>query len=382
MTERKTRLGQLVDAAAHASEQTAARFHPATVRNVTLLAFLLAVIGSVWGLTQGLPFHVVLGLAAMFLGVVSGWAQLSFIMNKETRSSRGHTVSIVMSVLSVLITVVGVVMLFVGLLSPTAILYGSLAGFAMVLAVALIVAPWWITLVANLGAQEAQTAREQVRLDFTARLHDSVLQTLALIQINANDSKKVAALAHAQERDLREWLYGDAENDSSAAHSADTTESAPSSSPSPANASAGAATQSAFASTPADTAAHELKRIVAGVEDATEQQMEVVSVGDVPYSHQLEPLMAAAREAMLNAAHHGKPAYSIYMELNGDLLQIFVRDHGDGFDVDNLPVGHLGVSESILGRMKRSGGTADIDSRPGWGTEVKLAIRLENRKAS
>jgi signal transduction histidine kinase len=391
MTERKTRLGQLVDAAAHASEQTAARFHPATVRNVTLLAFLLAVIGSVWGFTQGLPFHVVLGLAAMFLGVVSGWAQLSFIMNKETRCSRGHTVSIVMSVLSVLITVVGVVMLFVGLLSPTAILYGSLAGFAMVLAVALIVAPWWITLVANLGAQEAQTAREQVRLDFTARLHDSVLQTLALIQINANDSKKVAALAHAQERDLREWLYGVAENDSSAADGADTAGSASASTSAstsassvpPVNASASAAARSASAPNPsADTAAHELKRVVAGVEDATEQQMEVVTVGDAPYSRQLEPLMAAAREAMLNAAHHGKPAYSVYMELNGDLLQIFVRDHGDGFDVGNLPVGHLGVSESILGRMKRNGGTADIDSRPGWGTEVKLAIRLENRKAS
>jgi signal transduction histidine kinase len=379
-----TRLGQLVDAAARASEQTTGRFHPATVRNVTLLAFLLAVIGVVWGLMRGLPSHMVFGFAALFLGVVSGWAQLSFIMNQAggdgenagtadpanpsgpsgVARRQNRAVSIAMTVLSIVVTIAGVVMLFVDLLPPAAILYGALAGFVIIAAVSLIVAPWWITLVANLGSQEAATAREQVRLDFTARLHDSVLQTLALIQINASDSKKVAALAHAQERDLREWLYGDAEAGQSAGRGASesvTEESTPH--------------RAAQEATHGELLSHVLKRVVAGVEDASEQQMELVTVGDCAAAP-ADFMVAAAREAMLNAARHGKPPYSVYMEVSGDLVQIFVRDHGDGFDPSRLPAGHLGVAESILGRMRRGGGTADIDSRSGWGTEVKLAARI------
>jgi signal transduction histidine kinase len=382
-----------VDAAARASEQTTGRFHPATVRNVTLLAFLLAVVGVVWGLMRGLAPHTVFGFAAMFLGVVSGWAQLSFIMNQAegagvddkavnpadstgpanpsgAQRHQNRAVSIAMTVLSVIVTIVGVIMLFVDLLPPAAILYGALAGFVIIVAVSLIVAPWWITLVANLGSQEAATAREQVRLDFTARLHDSVLQTLALIQINAMDSKKVAALAHAQERDLREWLYGDAEAGQSAGK--------------------GTSKNVAESSVPLHAAketvsderlSQALKRVVAHVEDTSEQQMELVTVGDCPAAP-ADFMVAAAREAMLNAVHHGKPPYSVYMEVSGDLVQIFVRDHGDGFDPTHLPAGHLGVAESILGRMKRSGGTADIDSRPGWGTEVKLAARIGRAASS
>lgn len=360
MAQRKTRLGQFVDAAARASEQTTQRVHPATVRNVTLLAFLLAAVGVVWGMVSHMPTHVVFGLAAMFLGVVSGWAQLSFIMNKESGAPRTHVVSIVMSVLSILITIAGVVLLFVGVLPASAIVYGSLAGFVMIAAVGLIVAPWWITLIANLGNQEAATAREQVRLDFTARLHDSVLQTLALIQINADDPKKVAALAHAQERDLRDWLYGDAEEDAGASAKSESK-----SKPEPASAAV------------TETLSHRLKSTVAEVEDTTECQMETVTVGDMAYSNVLSPLLAAGREAMLNAAHHGSSPYSVYLEVSGNLAQLYVRDHGKGFDAEHLPAGHLGVSESILGRMKRNGGTADIDSRPGWGTEVRLALRVQ-----
>jgi signal transduction histidine kinase len=387
MTQRKTRMGQLVDAAARASEQTTQRFHPATVRNVTLLAFLLALVGVMWGLTQHLAFHVVIGLAAMFLGVVSGWAQLSFIMNQEIggKGTRGRAVSIAMTILSVLITVTGVVMLFVGILSLGAILYGALAGFVMVLAVSLIVAPWWITLVANLGNQEAQAARDQMRSDFTARLHDSVLQTLALIQLNSQDPQKVSALAHAQERDLREWLYGDAEaaaNESAGGEkrSGDGSNDAASSgrgTTAPADGATASPAATATGAMEPETVSRHLKKVVAHVEDTTERQMEVVTVGDRAYSKQLDPLMSAAREAMINAAHHGAPPYSVYMEISGDLVQIFVRDHGEGFDTEHLPAGHLGVSESILGRMKRNGGTADIDSRPGWGTEVKVSMRLE-----
>lgn len=324
------------------------------MRNVTILAFALAIAGVIWGLIQGWSPSVVIGVASIFLGVVSGWAQLTFVMNRpfDHTASRERVVSVVMIVVSIVVTITGVVMLFSGFLAPSAILFGALAGIILIAAVSLIVAPWWITLVANLGSQEASAAREQLRLDFTARLHDSVLQTLALIQLNATDSKKVAALAHAQERDLREWLYGEA----------DPTTDKSTSSPSTAE--------------ETGTFVAALKRIVAEVEDSSQSSIDVVTVGDTPATQRLTPLLAAAREAMRNATHHGSPPVTVYEEASAHLLQVFVRDHGEGFDADNLPTGRMGVSESIIGRMKRAGGTADIVSRPGWGTEVRLSIPL------
>lgn len=396
MTERKTRLGHLVDAAAQASENTSGRVHPATVRNVTFLAFFLAIVGVVWALVSGIEFHIALGFAAIFLGIVSGWSQLSFIMNQPlggvgsvsraggggpagdealaAASSRSRKVGIAMTILSVIVTIAGVLVLFGGVLGPREVLFGALAGFVILAAVALIIAPWWITLVANLGVQEAQTAREQLRLDFTAHLHDSVLQTLALIQLNADDPKKVAALAHAQERDLREWLYGDMETDSSAGNP----RSAAAAGDGVSQAKVDASATDARADGAPESLSRALKRLVADVEDTTERQIELVMVGDARADEQTAPLLSAAREAMLNAAHHGAPPYSVYLEVSGGFIQLFVRDHGSGFDTTQLPAGHLGVSESILGRMKRNGGTADIDSRPGWGTEVKLTLHVDS----
>ncbi|MCI1935188.1 MAG: ATP-binding protein [Bifidobacteriaceae bacterium] len=390
MTERKTRLGHLVDAAAQASENTSGRVHPATVRNVTSLAFFLAIVGVVWALVSGIEFHIALGFAAIFLGIVSGWSQLSFIMNQPlggvgsgddealaAASLRSRKVGIAMTVLSVVVTIAGVLVLFGGVLGPRQVLFGALAGFVILAAVALIIAPWWITLVANLGMQEAKTAREQLRLDFTAHLHDSVLQTLALIQLNADDPKKVAALAHAQERDLREWLYGDMETGSPAGGPSSAGATAEGVSPAEAGAASTAAPYTGTDSAP-ESLSRALKRLVADVEDTTERQIELVTVGDARADEQTVPLLSAAREAMLNAAHHGAPPYSVYLEVSGGLIQLFVRDHGSGFDTAHLPAGHLGVSESILGRMKRNGGTADIDSRPGWGTEVKLTLHVDS----
>lgn len=354
MSDRPTRLSNLVDAAARASKTTSSRFHEASMRNVTILAFALAIAGVVWGFIQGWSPSIVIGVASIFLGVVSGWAQLTFVMNQQLdhTASRERVVSVVMIVVSIVVTIAGVVMLFSGFLEPSAILFGALAGIIMIAAVSLIVAPWWITLVANLGSQEASTAREQLRLDFTARLHDSVLQTLALIQLNAHDSKKVAALAHAQERDLREWLYGESD-------AAPTDEA-----------------HQPGSSDEKETFVAALKRIVAEVEDSSQSSIEVVTVGDTPATNRLNPILAAAREAMRNATHHGNPPVTVYEEASPHLLQVFVRDHGEGFDADRLPTGRMGVSESIVGRMRQAGGTADIVSRPEWGTEVRLSMPL------
>ena len=116
---------------------------------------------------------------------------------------------------------------------------------------------------------------------------------------------------------------------------------------------------------------------MARIEDSSRVPIEVVTVGDARYRKEFEPLLSAAAEAALNAAHHGRPPVSVYCEVDPLRLravQIFIRDHGDGFDAAADHPGHMGITESIIGRMKRSKGSAQIDSRKGWGTEVKLAL--------
>ncbi|WP_093961261.1 sensor histidine kinase [Bifidobacterium vansinderenii] len=406
---RRTTLSSLVDAASRAAN-TAKPVRPATVGVVIGLIGALAIGLGIWGTLSGLPAQIVVGLALVFIGVTVGWAQMSFIMDDRLHPD-AHTgkFTIVVTVASIVVTIVGVLAMFSLTMSLGTLLKGALAGLVMIAALAIIIAPWWISLIADLGMQRAQTAREELRADIAARLHDSVLQTLALIQLQSADSAKVAALARAQERELREWLYGDPESTAAAA-SAGTTPAAnsavqtPNGAPRPAmnpatNPAVGpkatpptsqtmpvtsvpnarpapAYPVPARTSTAPEPFSRVLKRIAAGVEDSCERPIDVVTVGECAYAPALSSLLDAAAEAMNNAARHGAPPISVYMEANDSKVQVFVRDHGDGFDVNQLPVGHLGVKESIIGRMRRSGGTAEIVSRPGWGTEVRLSQPL------
>ena len=172
-----------------------------------------------------------------------------------------------------------------------------------------------------------------------AHIHDSVLQTLTLVQKRADDPRAVAQLARAQERELRGWLFtGDR---------------------APASASLAAA----------------LEEAAAEVEDAHRVPIEVVAVGDAPVGDAANALVAAAREAMVNAAKFAPDAgdVAVYAELGPARSQVFVRDRGDGFDPDAVPEDRRGVRESIIGRMERSGGTARIRSSEA-GTEVELTI--------
>jgi signal transduction histidine kinase len=173
-----------------------------------------------------------------------------------------------------------------------------------------------------------------------AHLHDSVLQTLALIQKNADDSRAVARLARAQERDLRSWLYGDS-----------------------------AATDT--------TVAGALRTAAAEVEDSHGVPVEVVTVGDTALVEQVRPLVLAAREAMVNAAKHsGADKVDVYAETTAGQVEVFVRDRGRGFDLDGVPEDRLGMRRSIIDRMQRHGGTAKVRSAPGEGTEVRLSMPL------
>ncbi|QYJ02542.1 PspC domain-containing protein [Nocardioides panacisoli] len=208
----------------------------------------------------------------------------------------------------------------------------TLLGVAGILVVA---GPWVYRLATELTDERAERVRTQERADVAAHLHDSVLQTLALIQKNPADASR---LARAQERDLRSWLYSGETADER-------------------------------------TVASALRAIAADLEDRWGIAVDVVAVGDRDLGEGERPVVAAAREALTNAAKHaGVDRVDVYAEITDDSLDVFVRDRGAGFDPDATPEGRLGVRGSIIDRMARHGGTAEIRSGPGEGTEVRLHL--------
>lgn len=215
----------------------------------------------------------------------------------------------------------------------------ALAVLLTIAGLLLIFGPWGWRLGRDLVEERRRRIRSEERAEVASRIHDSVLQTLALIQRRADDPIETARLARRQERELRGWLFGE---------------------PSTSN---GLTLKSAMA-----TAAAE-------VEDNYGVAVEVVTVSDAPLDDSLEALVAAAREAMVNAAKFaGVSAVDVYVEAQGSEVAAFVRDRGAGFDVASVPAGRQGIAESIRGRMARHGGTATVRSTPGHGTEVELVM--------
>jgi signal transduction histidine kinase len=220
----------------------------------------------------------------------------------------------------------------------------TIAGLLGVAGLGVVIGPWVYRLATDLTAERAERVRTQERADVAAHLHDSVLQTLALIQKNASDAATVARLARAQERDLRAWLY-------------------------------------AGESTTADTVAAALRAAAAEVEDGHGITVDIVVVGDRPFSEPVRPVVAAAREAMVNAAKHaGVDRVDVYVEIATRLVEVFVRDRGVGFDPGDVPADRHGVAHSIVDRMTRHGGSADVRSTPGEGTEVRLSLPLQENQ--
>ena len=214
-----------------------------------------------------------------------------------------------------------------------------LAVIVVVVVLGVIFAPWIVRLVRSLTEERAQRIRSQERAEVAAHLHDSVLQTLALVQRRSTDPQEVAALARRQERELRAWL---------------------SERPAPGKAAA---------------LAPALEAAAAEVEERHGVPVEVVVVGERELDSNLEALVAAAREAMTNAAKFGAGSpVDVYAESNSDTVHVYVRDRGPGFDPAALPPDRHGVRESIVGRMKRHGGRARIASDPETGTEVELEL--------
>jgi signal transduction histidine kinase len=198
--------------------------------------------------------------------------------------------------------------------------------------------PWLWSLVEDLGTERRARIRSEERAEMAAHLHDSVLQSLALIQ-RTDDPKKMVTLARAQERDLRSWLYDPDASDE-------------------------------------ETLRGALGAAAARVEEAHDIPVSVVVVGEngLPPTNQ-KALVGAATEAMMNAAHHsGAKNVSVFAEATEEGVEVFVTDQGRGFDLDEIDADRKGIAESIRGRMARNGGTAVIESSEGVGTEVHLTM--------
>ncbi|MGY1729579.1 PspC domain-containing protein [Geodermatophilus sp. SYSU D01062] len=219
---------------------------------------------------------------------------------------------------------------------------GFVATLVIMVGVVLATAPFWRRLLDSRETERTARIRSEERAAVAAHLHDSVLQTLALIQRNSGDQQAVARLARSQERELRSWLYEPAS-------------------------SVGGGTWAAL-----------VTEMVAEVEGDHALTVDPVVVGDAPVDDALAALGAATREALLNAAKHaGVTSADLYTEVGAQSVSVFVRDRGAGFDPSAVPSDRRGLRDSVSGRLTRLGGTATVRSAPGEGTEVELVLPRE-----
>ncbi|MFF1828898.1 PspC domain-containing protein [Paenarthrobacter sp. NPDC058040] len=289
-----------------------------------------------------LPLGTLIPAAAILGGAAIAWMQLdetrrAGLVDKTKADQAGGWVRLAAGLALV---VAGVLVMVSGSGSWEQTWLALLASVAVLGGVALVLLPWGLKFWKDLETERAGRVRETERAEIAAHLHDSVLQTLALIQRRAGSEQDVVRLARAQERELRSWLFSDSTKESG-------------------------------------LLAERIKAVAAEVEDAHGHAVEVVSVGDTEMTDRHEALVQAAREAMLNAARHGGGTVSVYLESMAGGTEVFVKDRGPGFDIDAVPDDRMGVKESIIGRMKRHGGTAKIISSPD-GTEVRLAMPVAN----
>ena len=275
----------------------------------------------------------------LLAGVALAWSQLDAVQREQwlMRTGGRTPVSILRLIGGVLLVLVGVLLLVWQDAPPASLLRSAAATLAVLIGVALALAPWWLRLVRELGDVRAAREREAERADIAAHLHDSVLQTLALIRAQSSDPEAVARLARAQERELRGWLYEDR-------------------------------------AAPGTSIAQAVRVVVGDVEDAAAEPIEAVVVGDRAPDANTDAMLQATREALLNAVRHGAAPISLYVEVRPEAVEVFVRDHGPGFDLNAVPADRLGVRESIIGRVRRRGGTATVENSGDRGTEVHLAL--------
>ncbi|MDQ7992098.1 MAG: PspC domain-containing protein [Propionicimonas sp.] len=208
---------------------------------------------------------------------------------------------------------------------------------AAVVALVLVSLPWILRVRQSLAEARDDKLLADARADMAAHLHDSVLQTLALIQRQAKDPRAVVRLARRQERELRQWLYGETTDES--------------------------------------TLSQALASAALDVETDHGIDVDLVTVGDCDLTGDVTAVVRAAREAMVNAARHsGVDRVDVYAEVDPDQVSVYIRDRGAGFDPASIDPDRMGIRGSIVERVRRAGGRAIIRSSPGEGSEVRLEL--------
>ena len=238
--------------------------------------------------------------------------------------------------------IIGLALLVSGHTRPAAFFLPLIGVGLMTVAIVGLLGPWWLRIARDLVVERQARIRAEERAEVATRVHDSVLQTLALIQRRADDPQRVVQLARAQERELRSWLF-----DGRAPGSMDED----------------------------TTFAAGIRLIQQEVEAQHGVAVEAVTVGDCELDDDLNALLAAAREATVNAVKwSGAEVVSIFAEVEPSQVSVFVRDRGKGFDPDTVPSDRKGLAESVHARMTRRGGSATVRSAQGEGTEVSLTM--------
>ncbi|TLM74654.1 ATP-binding protein [Pseudarthrobacter sp. NamB4] len=309
-------------------------------KEILLGVALLLVAGILTAQLLGVdvPLGTLIPAAAVLGGASIAWMQLdetrrAGLVDKTKANQAGGWARLVAGLALV---VAGVLVMVSGSGSWEQTWLALLASVAVLGGVVLVLLPWGLKFWRDLEAERAGRIRETERAEIAAHLHDSVLQTLALIQRRAANEHDVVRLARAQERELRSWLFDDPGKD-------------------------------------AGQLSDRIKAVAAEVEDLLGNAVDVVSVGDTAVTEGHAALIHASREAMLNASRHGGGTVSVYLEVSGGRAEVFIKDRGPGFELRNVPEDRLGVRESIIGRMNRHGGSATIISTSD-GTEVRLGF--------
>ncbi len=309
---------------------------------LVMVGVVMLASGPVMAGTVGLgPFSptTLLALVALVAGAVIAWSHLDDTERRAWFGLGGSSRGAIFRVLiGAFLAAAGALVLVTRGQGVTLLGDVLVATFAVIAGLVLVLAPWGLRFWRRLQAEQATSIRESERASIAAHLHDSVLQTLALIQ-RTEDPTRVAQLARAQERELRTWLYG-----------------------------RGVAATDSLATAAVDAAAD--------VEELHGTPIDLVVTGDRPLCEHTDALVRALREALLNAVRHGAAPVSAYIEVQPRTVEAFVRDHGPGFDLDDIAPDRLGVRESILGRMERAGGHARI-RRLESGTEVALELPVD-----
>jgi signal transduction histidine kinase/phage shock protein PspC (stress-responsive transcriptional regulator) len=315
---------------------------------------LAVAIGTLSGTVSG---WVVGGLGVALVGAMLVWREADESQRKRLRGGgvvgavlgSGGRAALVRVLTGAALVISGIAIFLLRSVNLDQMQFALLAVLAALVGVAVLTVPFWLRMVRDLGEERTARIRTEERADIAAHLHDSVLQTLALIQLNNEAPREVLRLARGQERQLREWLY-----------------------PNPKLGAAGAAVVLSDA----------VARAAGEVEDTFAVKIDQVVVGDLELDEKIGALVQATREAMVNAAKHADvPEFSVYAEVEPDRVNVFVRDRGKGFDPDGVSEDRHGLTDSIRGRMERNGGEVRLRTSPGEGTEVQLYMPT-NRNGS